>query len=337
MKPPTDDALQRVSPAAALPAVLEDLGIDPGPVFEGLGFGPHDLVAGARVPFAKALVLLERAGRLAGQPELGVRVGVRNDHRCLGTVGELMAAAPTLGQALADYVTLQGGHSQAACSYLVPMGECVALGFGIYDRQAPGTDQVYGLAMGAGANMIRSLTGDAVAPLEVHFSIRRPPNPAVFAGLLGTEVRFNQPQTCVLVRRADLSAPTVAPDPARRDELLAALPVRLGLAGQSATARLRHVLRPSLSLGDTSLAAAARRLHMTARTLGRCLAREDTSFARERDAVRFVMASELLRLTELPVGDISAALSYATHSAFVRSFRRWSGMAPSEWRAAQGR
>lgn len=165
--PTSSEALQRVSPAAVLPAVLAELGIDPTPIFEGLSFDPEDLVPSARLPFAEAALMLERASHAAGQPEFGIRVGVRNDYRCLGLAGELMAAAPDLGRALTDYVGVHGGLSQAASSYLIPMGDSVALGFGIYDRQMIGAEQVYGLAMGAGVSLVRSLTGGAAEPTEV--------------------------------------------------------------------------------------------------------------------------------------------------------------------------
>lgn len=330
--PTSSEALQRVSPAAVLPAVLAELGIDPTPIFEGLSFDPEDLVPSARLPFAEAALMLERASHAAGQPEFGIRVGVRNDYRCLGLAGELMAAAPDLGRALTDYVGVHGGLSQAASSYLIPMGDSVALGFGIYDRQMIGAEQVYGLAMGAGVSLVRSLTGGAAEPTEVQFSFRPPPDPAVIAALLRTEVRFNQPQTCVVIPRGALSAPCVAADVRRWTEIRAVATAALGLDQLSTAARLRHILRPALSFGETSLAAAAQRLSMSERSLDRRLAVEGTSFARERDGVRFVMASELLALTDLPVGDVATALSYSSHSAFVRSFRRWSGRSPSAWR-----
>src|SRR5262249_48810149 len=92
-------------------------------------------------------------------------------------------------------------------------------------------------------------------------------------------------------------------------------------------------LRPALSIGEATLGAIARRLHTSERSLNRRLAEEGTTFQRERDAVRFVMASELLALTDLRVGDISVALSYANHSGFVRSYHRWSGKSPSQWRS----
>lgn len=332
MTSPPAAAMQRVSPAAALPAVLAALGVDAGPIFQGLSFGPQDLVADAQVPFNEALIMGERAARLAGRPELGVMVGVRNDHRCLGVVGQLMASAPTLGEALADYVSVQGGLSRAASAYLVPMGDCLALGFGVYDRLAEGVDQIYGMAMGAGANMVRSLSGGVAQPLEVHFSYRAPSDPAAFEKLLRVPVRFNQPQTCVLFSRAAAATPNPSADAALRAQLKASLRAMLRLDERPMADRLRHELRPALSMGDTSLSAAARRLGLSARSLDRRLAEEGTTFARERDAVRFVMACELLALTDLSVGDIALALSYATHSAFVRSFKRWSGLSPSIWR-----
>lgn len=326
-------ALQRVSPAAALPALLRELSIDSRLVFDGLSFGPEDFVADARVPFDQGLIVLDRASRLARMPELGLLVGIRNDHRCLGLVGDLIAAAPTLGQALADYVRVQGGMSQAACVYLIPMGDCIALGFGVYDRFAPGIDQVYFLAMGTAVNMVRSLSGNAVAPVEVHFSCRAPSDPDAFAEHLKAEVRFNQSQTCVLLARRALSTPNPFADATRKKQIAALVATKLGMDRLSVSERLRHRLRPALSLGETTLSAIARRLHISERSLNRRLAEEGTTFQQERDAVRFVMASELLALTDLRIGDISVALSYANHSAFVRSYRRWSGKSPSQWRS----
>ena len=171
--------------------------------------------------------------------------------------------------------------------------------------------------------------------MEVHVSGRAPADPRAFDRLAGVPVRFNERQTCVFLLRRDLAAPNPTAAPVARQRLLAEVATRLGLDQQSAAARLRHALRPALSLGETTLAEAARGLGLSARTLDRRLAAEGTSFLRERDAVRFVMAEELLALTDLGIGEIAAALSYANHSAFVRSFRRWSGLTPSAWRAAR--
>ena len=42
---------------------------------------------------------------------------------------------------------------------------------------------------------------------------------------------------------------------------------------------------------------------------------------------------ERLEITELPIGDIADAVSYASHSNCGEAFRRWSGATPSDWQS----
>jgi AraC-like DNA-binding protein len=41
----------------------------------------------------------------------------------------------------------------------------------------------------------------------------------------------------------------------------------------------------------------------------------------------------LLQDTQVPLGQIAAALGYSEASAFTRAFRRWSGETPTAWRS----
>lgn len=333
MPPSPVAALQRVGPAAILPAVLTELGVDPRPVFAACGLVPEEFTADRRVPFDQALGLLDRAARAAGRPDLGLLIGLANDHHCLDQVGLLMDCAPTLGEALYDYVRVHSGLSRAACAYLLPMGDCVLFGLGVYDTSMPGLDQFHTLVVAVATRIVRALSGGLVQPVEAHFSCRAPADPRLYARALRTEVRFSQPFSGLLLPRAGLAAVNPTADPVRRADLMAELAERMNLAGLPVAERVRRFLRSTLGVGDATLAGAARHLAMSGRSLNRRLAEEGASFARERDAVRRVMASELL-LTDLPVGDVAAALAYTSHSAFVRSFRRWTGQSPSGWRAA---
>jgi AraC-like DNA-binding protein len=93
-------------------------------------------------------------------------------------------------------------------------------------------------------------------------------------------------------------------------------------------------MRGALCMGDVTMTALAAQLGMHAKTLERHLAKEQTNFETLRGEVRYVVARDLLDVTDLPVGEIALALSYATPSAFNHAFRRWSGTTPSDWRAA---
>ena len=66
--------------------------------------------------------------------------------------------------------------------------------------------------------------------------------------------------------------------------------------------------------------------------MGRRLEAEGVTFEQLKDEVRLAVSRDLLARTEMAVSDVAAALGYATPSAFVRAFRRWTGKSPSLWR-----
>ena len=78
-------------------------------------------------------------------------------------------------------------------------------------------------------------------------------------------------------------------------------------------------------------------LALHSRTLRRRLAAEGTSFNTVAAAVRFDIAQQLLRDTDMPLGEIANALGYADLTAFVRAFRGWAQCPPGQWREARKR
>jgi AraC-like DNA-binding protein len=327
-------AMQRVGPLEFVPALLTELGADVGKVFEGLELAPKDLVRENRVPFQAVRKLLDACARMTACSHFGLLLGSKFDHRILGLVGDLMETAPTLKEALSNYVGVQRGLSHGLCAYLNGFGDYSAFGIGIYDRHDPGSEQVYGLSMAVAANSIRRLCKGEAQLLEVRFCHRAPKDPSIYERILQAPVRFGQDQTCIFLNQADLLKRNTTFDAERRRQLLAKIQFLQKPEDTTTAARLRHVLRPLLSTGRTSLTEAAERLGIHARTLDRQLASEGTTFAELRDEIRCIMARELLAMTDLPVGDIAVALSYSSHAVFGRAFRRWSGKTPSDWRAA---
>ena len=72
---------------------------------------------------------------------------------------------------------------------------------------------------------------------------------------------------------------------------------------------------------------------MGPRTLQRRLRDEGTSFAKVRDSMRREMAVKLLRKQDLAVYEVAFLLGYSEPSTFYRAFRRWTGIAPLQYRA----
>lgn len=326
-------AFQRAGPLAELPALLAARGTDPAQVLAPLGLTPDALAPDARLPINVFLGLLDRAARATALPHLGLVLGARHDHRSMGLIGRLMANAPTVRQALLDFVEWQAGQSKVAASYLIHLGDDAALGYGMIARAEAGAPHAYDLVVAMACNALRRLGGPEAAPIEVLLSHRAPADRRPYDEILRVPVRFDQDQTCVIVSRAALDLPIVGADPAERRRLLDAARAAVRASLNDTSARVRHALRPRLPLGLASQAETAAYLGLHPRTLGRRLAREGTTFEAVRDEVRQTLACELLALTDLPIGEVSEALSFASHSAFVHAFRRWSGASPSAWRA----
>lgn len=70
----------------------------------------------------------------------------------------------------------------------------------------------------------------------------------------------------------------------------------------------------------------------SARTLQRRLAEHSTSFLHRLQAIRFRNAQRLLRDSTMPLKEIAQRLGYTNQSNYIRAFKHWTGVSPSEFR-----
>jgi AraC-like DNA-binding protein len=325
-------AFQRAGAFAHLGSVVRSLGGSPAAVAEGLDIDLDGLAPDNPLRFGDCLTMLERAAEQTGCGHVGLLMGAQYRWAQHGIIHRLAKEAPTLREALQDFVGWQLGYASGAAVYLHRVGQDFALGYGIYDRASPGSRHLYEAVVAIGCDILRDLTGGLVKPLEVHLSHTGPEDAAIYQRILRAPVRFNQSQSCLIISGADIDFPRRDADPERREQVIAQITVTLGVPAGRISARVRHLVRPQLLRGDPSMAGMARTLGLGLRTLRRQLAAEDTVFETIRDEVRFNAARELLALTDLAVGEIAAALAFASHSAFDQAFRRWSGTSPTAWR-----
>ena len=323
---------QRAGVLSELPGLLSDLGADTHAAFDGSGIDPSTLGADTRVPFDALLQILDRSARMTGLVHLGILLGLRFTFAIHGPIGRLMQTAPSLGQALIDFVSWQPGYSSGAIVYLNRFGDEYALGYGTYAASTPGSRVLYDAVIGVGIRMIHDLTDGAVKPVEVQFSHRKPGTSAPHARLLKLPVRFNQHRTCLILDSGALRTPLSGADPVARKRILAAIEEEVFAVPPDTSTRVRHALRHVLHTGKPTLSRVASAMGVHPRTLGRRLADEGQTFGALRDEVRVAVARELLELTDIPVGEIGAILGFASPSVFSEAFSRISGTPPSIWR-----
>jgi AraC-like DNA-binding protein len=170
--------------------------------------------------------------------------------------------------------------------------------------------------------------------LEVWFQHSAPRDRSIHDEIFACPVRFDAPETRLVLSRAALERPVVGRDPALYqylDRHALALAKTFPDATSLAT-RVRRELGSALSSGEPTQTEIARRLALSERTLQRHLKAEGHNFAELLDSVRKELARSYLRDAALSVSEVAFLLGYSEPSSFHRAFRRWEGEAPSEFR-----
>jgi AraC-like DNA-binding protein len=100
----------------------------------------------------------------------------------------------------------------------------------------------------------------------------------------------------------------------------------------SVSERIRRLLHRRLDAGDLSLEAVGEAMSMAPQTLRRRLREEGHGFQALKDALRRDAAIACLARPELTLPDIALQLGFSEASTFHRAFKKWTGVAPGEYR-----
>ncbi len=181
----------------------------------------------------------------------------------------------------------------------------------------------------------RAIAGDWNA-MDVFFEHAPPSDVSEHRRIYGQVPRFAARQSGFSFARELLVRPLVTGNPTLVEllerlaaRLLADLPPVTSVAGA-----LRDLCIRDGFDHDLTLEAAARRLHLSPRTLQRRLRDEGTSHHEVVDDARRYLAGRMLTQSGLGIAEVAFALGFSEPSALHRAFKRWTGMTPAEYRRA---
>jgi len=180
------------------------------------------------------------------------------------------------------------------------------------------------------------LTDSQLPLVEVVFPFATPRHHAVYPLLFPGPSRFAGGETRMTFDAKYLELTPRRDEDAVRTMLKRALPltVRQYRRDRLLVERVRALLaRPSPHPSTASALAAA--LHVSVRTLHRQLADEGSSLQALKNAVRTRRAKDLLRRTTMPIKEVARAAGFTNEKSFSRAFKDWTGLSPSEARAAE--
>jgi AraC-like DNA-binding protein len=192
---------------------------------------------------------------------------------------------------------------------------------------------VYDLVMGLYVTCIRELCGPAWSPAEVLLPRSAPDDETPYRQHFRCPVKFDAEHAAVNFPAALMNRPLRDADPSRKASLEHEA---LRRSDSALLPQLYRSLRLLLLDGTTSGDRLAQQFDMHRRTLNRRLKWQGKTFQSVLDEVRFEVARHLLSETQRSIVDVTYALGYADASTFTRAFRRWTGVAPLQWRSQKG-
>ncbi len=328
----------RVATTMAVPAVLEERGIEPGAVLAefGLTLSIYDNPENT-IPFETSCRILGRCAEATGCAHFGLLVGQRAGISTLGVLGFLMQSSGDVRSALAAAARHFQVHNTAATVEFSEDESSGALGFSILRPGIEGHEQLLDGSMAIAVNILRALCGPQWSAYEVHFARAPPADVAPFKRCFKAPLIFDAGQSAVLFARHWLDRPLPGADPLLHLMMRQRIEDLESRSVEGLVSLLRRILPSLVVTQRASLEVVARRVGLGARTLNRRLAAEGVSFRQLHEEARYGIARQLLEDTRMAANRVADRLGYASASAFTRAFQRWSGMGPADWRASHGR
>ncbi|MCP4089708.1 MAG: AraC family transcriptional regulator [Gammaproteobacteria bacterium] len=153
-----------------------------------------------------------------------------------------------------------------------------------------------------------------------------------------SELRFEQHDNAMVFPARYLEYPIVQTEESLHGFLKTAPYQLLVMADDSTSlkAQIVALIGRDFSMPIPTAKEVANTLNMSLSKLRRRLLEEDTTFQQIKDDCRKKSAINYMNSPQLSINDVAGLMGFEEPSAFFRSFKRWTGMTPGEYRQSTG-
>ncbi|CAI8962650.1 MULTISPECIES: AraC family transcriptional regulator [Pseudomonas] len=299
----------------------------------GSGISPADLGrADSRITTRQEMLVCANA--VAQRREVGLELGRRMHVSCYGMLGYALLSSATLGDALRlamQYPALLGTLFQLR---LIDDGERVWFSASDYREEPQLAAFNAEFCLTSLKVICDDLLGQPLPLLAARFAHPTPDYHALYGDSFACPLRFEAADNAFAFARAWLEQPLPLADQiTHRAMSERCRRLNLEFTGRQAwLGRIRQLLLEQLDAAP-GLEGLARQMNCSSRTLRRHLQELGSSYQQLLDELRFERAKQLLAEDQLPIYRIAELLGFSETASFRHAFMRWSGVAPSHFRA----
>jgi AraC-like DNA-binding protein len=183
-------------------------------------------------------------------------------------------------------------------------------------------------------HFISWLIGNRLEVKAAYFMFPEPEGADHYRTLFQSEVKFGQHENAIIFPQRFLDYPLVQSEETLRGFLKTA-PYQLIVMvddDKSLKAQVVAMIGKDFSRELPGSEEVAHAVHMSVSTLRRRLLDEGTSYQKIKDDCRKAAAINYMNSPQLAINDVAALMGFDEPSAFFRSFKKWTGMTPGEYR-----
>lgn len=304
-------------------------------VLNGSGLSEADLRDHDRMIVGRQeLAVVTNLVNLLGNPaDLGVRVGLSYHVGSFGIFGFACLTSSTLG----DAVRFAARYYELSYGFCLPTvtveGPVAALRLDLPDLTGPVAEFLTRRDLAAIARVMSELLGSPIPFTAIDFAGPAPSSgDAAAREAFGVTPAYDCPVTVARWPAALLD--NRLPQASEMSKAMCEQQCHALLERRRQRTGVARRVRDRLASIDGephTIAAVARHLAMSERTLRRRLAEENTTFRELLDEVHRVLAEELLATGALSVDDVALRLGYAEATSFIAAFKRWTGTTPARY------
>lgn len=283
------------------------------------------------LPRRQFLALVNALAPATGDPYCVARIAALDPVEKLGALGEAILRAPTLRAALTVTSRRTSLVQTGTLFRLEERGSTARWSFAFLGRTGENPRQ-YSEGVLAFFRKILAFAAPT-APVTVSFEHPQPRRASELEGILGPDLAFNRSGNALVFDRALLDLPL-----RHRSDGLSPVPLLADRPREESLLRaVLSEISAGIVYGPVSIRRTAVAVGLHVRTLQRELERWGTTFEAVMDDYRRDHALALVRSGRQTMTEIAFLVGYSDAAHFSRAFRRWTGMAPREYRARLSR
>jgi AraC-like DNA-binding protein len=275
----------------------------------------------------------EEAASYTNDPYFGLHMGEFAEPGSWSILGYMMMNCKTLGEAFeksARYSRIIGNLIQGDAHFRFNKIKLVLF----TPPHAPVMSRhCFDSTFSSSVRMMRTLTGVELSPLKVTYSYPAPESTAEYERIFRCPVYFEQKENSITIPVSILNTPILLPNPELlqyfenyAQEFMAEMD-----RPNEYTRAVTKIILSRLDDEDLSIKKVAKEMSVSVRTLQNRLSEEGVVFSELLQEVRERLAKKYLR-ENYTVENITYLLGFSEPSVFRKSFKRWSGVTPRQYR-----